>query len=204
MNTKLIAVVKDWMNRHDDELTRGAYGELYKILYEVSHEDEQGADKGEQGFDRQQAKQFICGLLAQLFKTDGDERTNCEYNLAIDDAIEAVLFHFPVTKSACSCGKTEVFHNLHGHIQCSACGKARCSHPTPTKPTEPLAVLADRKGYVITRIDGKSEGEYKWAIGIIEQDEEGIEGNWKGFEAPTYAAAEQAAREYLNKLEDRP
>jgi hypothetical protein len=70
------------------------------------------------------------------------------------------------------------------------------------KVEEPLAVLADRKGYVITRIDGKSDGDYRWAIGIRFQDEEGIEGNWKGFEAPTYAAAEAKARAYLEGLDD--
>lgn len=69
--------------------------------------------------------------------------------------------------------------------------------------TESLAVLADRKGYVISRIDGKSDGEYKWAIGMTEQDEEGNEGRWKGFEGPTYASAEAKAREYLNGLPDK-
>ena len=68
---------------------------------------------------------------------------------------------------------------------------------------EPLAVLADRKGYVISRIDGRSDGDYKWAIGMTFQDEEGNEGKWKGFEAPTYAAAEAKARKYLESLPDK-
>jgi hypothetical protein len=44
----------------------------------------------------QSAKQFICGLVGQLYKLGGQEKTVCDYNLAIDDAIEAIIFHFPL------------------------------------------------------------------------------------------------------------
>ena len=40
-------------------------------------------------------KQFLCGLLGTLIKTDKDHKVCCEYNIAIDDAIEAIIFHYP-------------------------------------------------------------------------------------------------------------
>ena len=40
-------------------------------------------------------KQFLCGLIGQLIKTEQDQKICCEYNIAIDDAIESVLFNFP-------------------------------------------------------------------------------------------------------------
>lgn len=43
----------------------------------------------------QEIKQFLCGLLATLIKTEGDQKVCCEYNIAIDDAIEAIIFHTP-------------------------------------------------------------------------------------------------------------
>ena len=67
---------------------------------------------------------------------------------------------------------------------------------------EPLAVLADRKGYYISRIDGNGEDSHRWEIGMFQFTEEGEEVNWKGFEAPTYAECEAKARAYLNGLPD--
>lgn len=43
----------------------------------------------------QEIKQLLCGILAQYIKTEGQEKIPCDYNLAIDDAIEAIIFNFP-------------------------------------------------------------------------------------------------------------
>ena len=82
-------------------------------------------------------------------------------------------------------------------------GKESVTHPVPSLPVEPLAVLADRKGYFIARIDGNGEDSHKWDIGMFQFTEEGEEVNWKGFEAPTYEAAELAARAFLSSLKDK-
>ena len=87
--------------------------------------------------------------------------------------------------------------------ECFAEGPTDCSliKAVPVE-VEPLAVLADRKGYYISRIDGNGEDSHRWEIGMFQFTEEGEEVNWKGFEAPTYAECEAKARAYLNGLPD--
>lgn len=73
-------------------------------------------------------------------------------------------------------------------------------YPTPTKPTEPLAVLADRKG--IRRFQYDVYGDNTWSI-YLNKDEEN--GHWveKEFYASTYALAEAKARAYLMALDEK-
>lgn len=70
--------------------------------------------------------------------------------------------------------------------------------PAPTEQ-EPLAVLADRKGFnVITSCNGHNwsiDLKYKYEIGSCAED--------YGVCEDTYSAAEQAARNYLMGLEDK-
>lgn len=63
------------------------------------------------------------------------------------------------------------------------------------KAVEPLAVLADRKGAYIA---WEAEYEGEWHIGI-----DGTRINQMDFKSPTYFAAEEKAREWLNKQEDK-
>lgn len=73
--------------------------------------------------------------------------------------------------------------------------------PIPAKTEEPLAVLADRKGYDI-QVTGPSFGQIRtggiWVIGITN-----LYPKCEEFVGPTYAAAESAARKYLEGLPDK-
>lgn len=51
----------------------------------------------------QEIKQFLCGLLGTLVKTEGNQKVCCEYNIAIDDAIETLIFHFPKDEANIIC-----------------------------------------------------------------------------------------------------
>lgn len=75
------------------------------------------------------------------------------------------------------------------------------SHPTPAKPTEPLAVLADRKGYHISRqVCRFKTTSPEW---IINLEPNVYEHNPANFFQPTYALAEAKARAYLTALADK-
>ena len=67
--------------------------------------------------------------------------------------------------------------------------------PSRHAAEEPLAVLADRKGFAISFMERCAKGFY---ISITNGPDPDIE-----FTAPTYQEAEQAARQYLNGLPDR-
>lgn len=69
------------------------------------------------------------------------------------------------------------------------------------KPTEPLAVLADRKGYHISRQMCRFKTTSpEW---IINLEPNVYENNPANFFQPTYALAEAKARAYLMALEDK-
>jgi len=74
-------------------------------------------------------------------------------------------------------------------------------HPTPTPAKdEPLAVLADRKGFGRIQYDAYTDGQK--SIYITENEKEDKELiTEKEFYAPTYAAAEAKARAYLESLD---
>ena len=65
------------------------------------------------------------------------------------------------------------------------------------KVEEPLAVVADRKGYYIGLIT--KSGHLPWYIQVRSK---GFDSG-SNFEAPTYAEAEAKAREFLNTLTDK-
>ena len=78
--------------------------------------------------------------------------------------------------------------------------------PVKAHPVEPLAVLADRKGYSIKQIERFAPNlpvPEEWYISI---ETEGLDvmgcPNGKIFTAPTHAACEAKARAYLDTLPD--
>jgi len=74
----------------------------------------------------------------------------------------------------------------------------------PAAPSqEPLAVLADRKGFYEVRIQGPTKTVNAWDIELCSEleDEEGSQRE-KTFDEPIYASAESAARAYLESLPD--
>ena len=79
------------------------------------------------------------------------------------------------------------------------------SHPVNGKG-ESLAELADRKGKKIISIEqsgyaDRHREKFWWAIGVDVKHHAPTGGEW--FHGPTYAAAENAAREYLMGLPDK-
>lgn len=69
------------------------------------------------------------------------------------------------------------------------------------KAKEPLAIAISKAGYWHYKIYENSDGSWMIVIGTNTRNCLSTE---RRFEAPTYPAAEKAAREWLNKLEDRP
>lgn len=88
---KMVKYAESWLDI-GVEYSRG------QIIEGMVNKARELASEDDKMIDGQKAKQFICGLLAQLIKTEGDQKVCCEYNIAIDDAIEAIIFHFPIDK----------------------------------------------------------------------------------------------------------
>ena len=93
--------------------------------------------------------------------------------------------------------------------KCGACGDVRrtpengLSHAVPVKDVEPLAVLADRKGWYIQDILPPVKACPGWEINLCSKEinKESIYDKFN-CEAPTYPACEAKARAYLEGLED--
>ena len=77
------------------------------------------------------------------------------------------------------------------------------SHAVPVKDVEPLAVLADRKGWYIQDILPPVKACPGWEINLCSKEinKESIYDKFN-CEAPTYPACEAKARAYLEGLED--
>ena len=73
--------------------------------------------------------------------------------------------------------------------------------PTESIAEEPLAVLADRKGFYSIEILPPTNDVEDWDISLCTElsDNEGSQRE-KWFDAPTYSAAEAKARKWLNAL----
>ena len=66
--------------------------------------------------------------------------------------------------------------------------------------SEPLAVLVDRKGYIISRIDGLVEGNGNWYIAV---ELKLSRANAMDFTGETYEDAESKARDYFKRIPDQ-
>jgi len=90
--------------------------------------------------------------------------------------------------------------------ECFAEGPTDCSliKAVPVE-VEPLAVLADSKGYEAVNIIPPTGVVKEWDIELLRgyEDGDGVELE-KTITAPTYPAAESAARKFLEGLPDRP
>ena len=104
----------------------------------------------------------------------------------------------------CKCGSSSAYMNIHKVPCCGGCGAPLEILPPSPATLEPLAVLADRKGFYEVRIQGPTKTVNAWDIELCSEleDEEGSQRE-KTFDEPTYAAAEQAAKKYLETLEDK-
>lgn len=96
----------------------------------------------------QEIRQFLCGLLGTLIKTQGDQKVCCDYNIAIDDAIEAISFHFPKDTA---------------HIICLAAAKHYRLRPAMTAKAWVLSLvkIGDRADKFV------AEGETFWEAEAI-------------------------------------
>ena len=88
----------------------------------------------------------------------------------------------------------------------STCPYERCSGITMRKPVEvePLACLADRKGYFISVMWTEIRNGIKEYCTQIKEIHEDFLGDAYTYFAPTYAECEAKARAFLAGLPDRP
>jgi len=94
-----------------------------------------------------------------------------------------------------SCGKQEMLREVFAKYR---------SIRASAVEVEPLAVLADRKGYEAVNIIPPTGVVKEWDIELLRgyEDGDGVELE-KTITAPTYAECEAQARAYLEGLEDK-
>ena len=115
-----------------------------------------------------------------------------------DESEKETLSHHATTEGEEGLREAVIKHNNCGYPnKCDECGittRKSCwllrVLSAPTKATEPLAVLADRKGWVFDDV----------VISIWERKSQGAKD--KEFSTHTYESAEQLARQYLEGLPD--
>ena len=98
----------------------------------------------------------------------------------------------------------EIYRNPVTIFRTEALQEALAKYHTIKPKEEPLAVLADRKGIASIEILPPTKTVKTWDIELLRDipDGDGIERE-RVFEADTYPAAEQAARQWLNEQPDR-
>ena len=101
----------------------------------------------------QETKQFLIGLLSTLIKSVGNQKVSCEYNIAIDDAIETILFHYPN-------------HPHEAHIICLASAKHYRLRPAMTAKAWIISLvkIGDRKTKFVAK------GETYWQAEAIARE----------------------------------